>query len=79
MDVRNAKIEPTIEHGGTCRSFFLIPKESLREATEGSYLEFVSDFVGVPVKLIGVGPGREQVIWTEAAQETLAARAVAGS
>ena len=44
MDVRNAKIQPTIEHGGTCRSFFLIPKESLREATEGSYLEFVSEF-----------------------------------
>ena len=30
------------------------------------YLAFIADFVGVPVALIGVGPGREQVIWTEA-------------
>jgi adenylosuccinate synthase len=29
------------------------------------YLDYISDFVGVPVALIGVGPGREQVIWTE--------------
>ena len=29
------------------------------------YLRFVSDFVGVPIALVGVGPGREQVIWTE--------------
>ena len=26
-----------------------------------------SEFVGVPIALIGVGPGREQVIWTESA------------
>ena len=38
----------------------------LPEAARG-YLEFVADFVGVPVALIGVGPGREQVIWTEVA------------
>ncbi|MBK5110694.1 MAG: adenylosuccinate synthase [Thermoleophilia bacterium] len=31
------------------------------------YLTFVSDFVGVPIALVGVGPGREQVIWTSAA------------
>jgi quercetin dioxygenase-like cupin family protein len=44
MDVRNAKIEPTIEHGGTCRTFFMFPKESIRRETEGSYLEYVSEF-----------------------------------
>ena len=32
------------------------------------YLRFVSEFVGVPIALIGVGPGREQTIWTEAGQ-----------
>jgi adenylosuccinate synthase len=37
----------------------------------------VSEFVGVPVSLIGVGPGREQVIWTEAGQTSAAARAAA--
>jgi adenylosuccinate synthase len=31
------------------------------------YLRFVSDFVGVPIVLVGVGPGREQVIWMGAA------------
>ena len=30
------------------------------------YLQFMSDFVGVPIALIGVGPGRDEVIWTEA-------------
>jgi adenylosuccinate synthase len=30
------------------------------------YLHFISDFVGVPIALVGVGPGREQVIWTQA-------------
>ncbi len=32
------------------------------------YLQFISDCVGVPVALIGVGPGREEVIWTEAGE-----------
>ena len=34
-------------------------------AAARSYLEFVSQFVGVPIVLVGVGPGREQVIWME--------------
>jgi adenylosuccinate synthase len=32
------------------------------------YLQYVSDFVGVPVKLVGVGPGRDQVIWADGEQ-----------
>ena len=44
MDVRNAEIEPTIEHGGTCKTYFMFPKESLRQETMGSYLEYVSEF-----------------------------------
>jgi adenylosuccinate synthase len=28
------------------------------------YLDFVSEFVGVPIVLIGVGPSRDHVIWT---------------
>jgi adenylosuccinate synthase len=34
------------------------------------YLELVSDSVGVPVVLVGVGPDRDQVIWTEAAKRS---------
>ncbi len=32
------------------------------------YLTFIEDAVGVPVVLIGVGPGRDEVIWTGAAE-----------
>ena len=34
--------------------------------TAREYLKFISEFVGVPVALVGVGPGRDQVIWTGA-------------
>jgi adenylosuccinate synthase len=37
------------------------------------YLRFISDFVGVPVVLVGVGPGREQIIWTGEQPAALAA------
>jgi adenylosuccinate synthase len=29
------------------------------------YLQFIADFVRVPVALIGVGPARDQIIWTK--------------
>jgi adenylosuccinate synthase len=34
-----------------------------------NYLDFISDYVGVPIVLVGVGPGRDQVIWTGAGNE----------
>ncbi len=37
-------------------------------AAARDYLRFVSDFVRVPVALIGVGPGRDEIIWTQAGQ-----------
>jgi adenylosuccinate synthase len=40
-------------------------EQDLPEAAR-DYLRFVAEFVGVPIALIGVGPGREQVIWTDA-------------
>jgi len=43
-------------------------------ATARDYLAFIADFVGVPVTLVSVGPGREQVIWTEAGRRTLVAQ-----
>jgi adenylosuccinate synthase len=51
-----------------CREESELP-QSVRD-----YLAFVADFVGVPVGLVGVGPGREQVIWTAAGRESLAGR-----
>jgi adenylosuccinate synthase len=30
-----------------------------------AYLDYIAEFVGVPVRLVGVGPGREQVVWRD--------------
>jgi adenylosuccinate synthase len=46
-----------------CRS-----EEELPQAAR-DYLQFISDFVRVPIALIGVGPAREEVIWTQASAE----------
>ncbi len=32
------------------------------------YLDFVSDYLGIPIALIGVGPARDQIIWTDASR-----------
>jgi adenylosuccinate synthase len=52
---------------GEARSEAELPK-----ATR-NYLRFIADFVGVPVVLVGVGPGREQIIWTGEQPAALAA------
>jgi adenylosuccinate synthase len=28
-----------------------------------AYLDFIADFAGVPIRLVGVGPGRDEVVW----------------
>jgi adenylosuccinate synthase len=53
---------------GECRSLSDLP-DAARE-----YLQFIAEHVGVEVALVGVGPGREQVVWTESGLRTLAAR-----
>jgi adenylosuccinate synthase len=58
---------------GECRSASDLP-DAARE-----YLQFISEHTGVPVALIGVGAGREQVIWTDAASRSLLAPAEIGS
>ncbi len=57
---------------GECRSEDDLP------AAARDYLAFLADFVGVPVVLVGVGPGREQVVWTAASETTAPRAAVAG-
>ena len=52
-----------------CRSWAELP-EAARE-----YLDYIADFIGVPVVLVGVGPGREQIIWTPAGDRLGAAAA----
>jgi adenylosuccinate synthase len=45
-----------------CRSEDELPENAR------TYLQFISDFVKVPIALIGVGPSRDQVIWTRAGE-----------
>ena len=55
--------------------------EDLRECREESdlpaaareYLQYVSELLGVPIALIGIGPGRDEVIWTQASEAMLGA------
>jgi len=37
------------------------------------YLRFIAEFIGVPVVLVGVGAGREQIVWTRDAAPAVAA------
>jgi adenylosuccinate synthase len=50
---------------GECRSLSDLPQAAR------DYLDLVAEQTGAPVALIGVGPGREQVIWTEAGRASL--------
>jgi adenylosuccinate synthase len=54
---------------GECRTLSDLP-EGARE-----YLDYIAEHTGAPVTLIGVGPGREQTIWTDAGRETLLGQA----
>jgi adenylosuccinate synthase len=42
---------------GDCRREGDLPPEAR------DYVNFISEYVGVPVHLVGVGPGRDQVVW----------------
>jgi adenylosuccinate synthase len=42
---------------GDCRSEAQLPREAR------DYLELIREHTGVPIRLVGVGPGRDQVIW----------------
>jgi adenylosuccinate synthase len=53
---------------GECRTLSDLPTAA-RE-----YLDFIAEHAGAPVTLVGVGPGREQVLWTEDASQTLIGR-----
>ena len=55
---RRAGIDRSQRAGhGECRREADLPKEAR------DYLAAISDHLGVPIRLVGVGPGRDQVIW----------------
>ena len=33
-----------------------------------AYLDYISDYLAIPIVMVGVGPGREEIIWTGAAE-----------
>jgi adenylosuccinate synthase len=45
-----------------CRSIDELP------ASAQAYLEFISDFLAIPIVMVGVGAGRDEMIWTRAAE-----------
>lgn len=44
MIIKDANVEPIVEHGGTCLGYFMFAKEELRHETMGGYLEFFNEF-----------------------------------
>jgi adenylosuccinate synthase len=56
-----------------CRTMSDLP-DAARE-----YLDFIAEHVDTPVALIGVGAGREQVVWSDASRDTLIARSGASA
>jgi adenylosuccinate synthase len=58
---------------GEARSHDELPENARR------YLAFIEELIGVPVVMIGVGPGREQTVWTDAGRATAPGRAVAAA
>jgi adenylosuccinate synthase len=58
---------------GECRSLSDLPTAA-RE-----YLQYIAENIGAPVTLVGVGPGREQTLWTDAGLQTLLGADQAGT
>jgi adenylosuccinate synthase len=52
-----------------CRSIDELPRNAQ------DYLDFVSDFLGIPIVMVGVGPARDEMIWTGAAERVRPATA----
>jgi len=61
------------EEIGECRAVSDLP-DAARE-----YVRFIEEHTGAPVALIGVGPGRDQVIWTDAGRSSLLAPSANGA
>jgi adenylosuccinate synthase len=50
-----------------CRSIDELPRNAQ------AYLEYICDFLDIPIVMVGVGPGREEMIWTGGAERVRAA------
>jgi adenylosuccinate synthase len=61
------------EDVSACRSYDELPQAAK------DYLAYVEEQVGVRIALVGVGPGRDQVLWTPGAAEVTAAAGAAAA
>jgi adenylosuccinate synthase len=57
-----------VELGGWTEDLTECRSESDLPLAARDYLQFMTEFVGVPIALVGVGPGRDDVIWTGAGE-----------
>jgi len=46
--VTTSDVPPVLEHDDTVSSYFMFPMESMREATQGSHLQFINEFTVEP-------------------------------
>ena len=85
-DLRQFPYHQTVLHGATgvyedlpgwdeditgCRTEAELPQAAR------DYLAYVADFVGAPIALVGVGPGRDQIIWTDSGRASRPGQRVA--
>jgi adenylosuccinate synthase len=54
-----------------CRSIEELPPQAR------AYLDMIAEYIRAPIELVGVGPGRDQVIWTRPEAQPLRGRAAA--
>jgi adenylosuccinate synthase len=50
---------------GECRTVSDLPTGAR------DYLDFIAEHTGAPIAMVGVGPGRDQVVWTDAGRQTI--------
>jgi adenylosuccinate synthase len=71
--VLHQAVGETIEVAGWSEELGECRTESDLPAAAREYLDLIAQAIGVPVALVGVGPGREQVIWTPEGEESVLA------
>ena len=50
--ISTSDVTPVLEHDDTVSSFFMVPMETMREATQGSHLQFINEFTVQPGRAI---------------------------
>ncbi len=58
---------------GGLPTFTAVREEADLPQAARDYLAFLGDFLGVPIALVSVGPGRDQVIWTDTGRKSAVA------